>query len=68
MRGVLLGALAYFVMPIDIIPDVFAMVGFSDDIAVLTAAFAMVSGQIRPGTTKRPTAFSPTGRKNMKTI
>jgi len=46
-RGILLGALAYFVMPFDLIPDVLAMVGFSDDIAVLTAAFAAISGQIK---------------------
>ncbi|KQV73165.1 YkvA family protein [Rhizobium sp. Root1220] len=48
VRGVLLAALAYFVMPIDMIPDVFAVIGFSDDIAVFTAAFAMVSRHIRP--------------------
>lgn len=46
-RGILLGALAYFVMPFDVIPDVLAVVGFSDDIAVLTAAFAAISGQIK---------------------
>jgi uncharacterized membrane protein YkvA (DUF1232 family) len=46
-RGILLGALAYFVLPFDLIPDVLAMVGFSDDIAVLTAAFAAISGQIK---------------------
>ena len=46
-RGILLGALAYFVLPLDFIPDVLAMVGFSDDIAVLTAAFAAISGQIK---------------------
>ena len=46
-RGILLGALAYFVMPFDLIPDVLAMVGFSDDIAVLTAALAAISGQIK---------------------
>jgi uncharacterized membrane protein YkvA (DUF1232 family) len=46
-RGILLGALAYFVLPFDFVPDVFALVGFSDDIAVLTAAFAAISGQIK---------------------
>jgi uncharacterized membrane protein YkvA (DUF1232 family) len=48
VRGILLAALAYFVMPVDIIPDIFAVIGFSDDIAVLSAAFAMVRGNIRP--------------------
>jgi uncharacterized membrane protein YkvA (DUF1232 family) len=47
VRGILLAALAYFVMPFDIIPDFFAVIGFTDDAAVLTAAFAMVSAHIR---------------------
>jgi uncharacterized membrane protein YkvA (DUF1232 family) len=49
VRGTLLAALAYFVLPVDIIPDVFVGIGFSDDIAVFSAAFAMVSRHIRPG-------------------
>lgn len=47
VRGILLAALAYFVLPIDGIPDILAVVGFSDDIAVLTAAFAAIRGHIR---------------------
>jgi uncharacterized membrane protein YkvA (DUF1232 family) len=47
VRGILLAALAYFVLPLDGIPDFFAVVGFSDDIAVLTAAFAAIRGHIR---------------------
>ncbi|MFC3072285.1 YkvA family protein [Shinella pollutisoli] len=47
VRGILLAALAYFVLPLDGIPDVFALVGFSDDVAVLTAAFAAIRGHIR---------------------
>jgi len=47
VRGILLAALAYFVMPFDIIPDFLAVIGYSDDIAVLTVAFQMVSGHIR---------------------
>ncbi|MFQ6158086.1 YkvA family protein [Sinorhizobium meliloti] len=46
-RGILLAALGYFVLPIDFVPDMLAMIGFSDDIAVLTAAFAAISGQIK---------------------
>ncbi|OAP38960.1 hypothetical protein AU381_07535 [Sinorhizobium glycinis] len=46
-RGILLAALAYFVLPLDFVPDVLAAVGFSDDVAVLTAAFAAISGQIK---------------------
>jgi uncharacterized membrane protein YkvA (DUF1232 family) len=47
VRGILLAALAYFVLPLDGIPDVLMLVGFSDDIAVLTAAFAAIRGHIR---------------------
>jgi len=45
-RGILLAALAYFVMPVDMVPDFIAGVGFTDDIAVLTAAFAALKGDI----------------------
>lgn len=46
-RGILLAALAYFVLPFDVVPDIFAVIGFSDDIAVLTAALAMIRTHIR---------------------
>ena len=37
-KAVLLAALGYFVLPVDTIPDVILGLGFTDDIAVLTAA------------------------------
>lgn len=46
VRGVLLAGLAYFVLPVDFVPDFFALVGFSDDLAVLAAAFRMIQGHI----------------------
>jgi uncharacterized membrane protein YkvA (DUF1232 family) len=46
VRGVLLAALAYFVMPLDFLPDMFVLVGFTDDVAVLAAAFRMIQGHI----------------------
>lgn len=45
-RGIILAALAYFVMPIDIVPDFIAGFGFTDDIAVLTAAIAAVGNAL----------------------
>ena len=39
IRATLFGALAYFVMPFDVIPDFFLGLGFTDDAAVLVAAF-----------------------------
>ena len=47
-RGTLLAALAYFVMPADMIPDFIVGLGFTDDVAVLTAAFAAIRGHITP--------------------
>lgn len=47
-RGILLAALAYFVLPIDVIPDFLFGIGFTDDIAVMWAAFRAVRGNIKP--------------------
>jgi len=48
VRGVLLAAAAYFVMPADLIPDFIAGIGFTDDAAVLATAIGVVSGHIKP--------------------
>src|ERR1043165_3241195 len=48
VKAVLMGALAYFVLPIDVIPDFIAGFGFTDDAAVLYAAIRSVAGSIRP--------------------
>lgn len=37
-RAVLYGALAYFILPTDAVPDIVPIVGFSDDLAALGAA------------------------------
>lgn len=47
-RGILIAALAYFVLPIDIVPDMLLGIGFTDDIAVLLTAFNAVRGNVRP--------------------
>ena len=39
----LLGALAYFILPFDFIPDMMPVLGFTDDAAVLATAIRMVS-------------------------
>jgi uncharacterized membrane protein YkvA (DUF1232 family) len=46
VRGLLLAALAYFVMPFDAVPDIFAFVGYTDDIAVLATALRIIQGHI----------------------
>ena len=45
-KGVLVGALAYFVLPIDLLPDLMLGMGFTDDLAVLLAAFKVVTTHV----------------------
>ncbi|MGJ4890312.1 YkvA family protein [Bradyrhizobium sp. HKCCYLR20261] len=44
----LLGAIAYFVLPFDFVPDVLPILGFTDDAAVLATAIRMVTSNITP--------------------
>ncbi len=46
-KGILLAALAYFIMPIDIIPDFLAGLGFTDDMAVLATAISLIKTHIK---------------------
>lgn len=48
VQAALLGALAYFVLPFDFMPDMLPVLGFGDDAAVLVTALRMVSSHIRP--------------------
>jgi uncharacterized membrane protein YkvA (DUF1232 family) len=48
VRGILLAALAYFVLPTDFIPDFIFGLGFTDDVAVLTAAITAIRSHITP--------------------
>src|SRR5262249_185244 len=47
VKAALVGALAYFVLPFDAIPDALPLVGFTDDAAVLLTALRMVAGHMR---------------------
>ena len=48
VRGMLLAALAYFVLPSDTVPDILVGIGFSDDAAVLLATITLVRSHISP--------------------
>jgi uncharacterized membrane protein YkvA (DUF1232 family) len=39
----IVAALAYFVMPIDLLPDLIPITGLTDDVAVLVAVYNAVS-------------------------
>ena len=53
VKAVLMGAVAYFVVPSDMIPDFIAGVGFIDDGAVLSMAVAAVRRHITPAHRER---------------
>jgi|SRR5262245_6224597 len=48
VKAALVGALAYFVLPSDLVPDILPALGFADDAAVLAAALRMVADHVRP--------------------
>ncbi len=47
-KGIIFGALGYFVLPTDMLPDFIFAIGFTDDIAVLTAAIGAVRAHVTP--------------------
>ncbi len=57
VRGVLMGAIGYFIVPTDMIPDFIATLGFTDDAAVLGLAIASVSRHIKPEHENKARAF-----------
>lgn len=42
-KSVIYGALAYFILPADAIPDLIPLTGYADDLGALAAAVGMVS-------------------------
>ena len=47
VRAAAFGALAYFVLPTDLVPDFLLAVGFGDDAAILLSAISMMRTHIR---------------------
>ncbi|MFN3512528.1 MAG: YkvA family protein [Phenylobacterium sp.] len=47
-KALMMAGLAYFVLPTDAIPDVLAVVGFTDDAAVVAAMLALVGRNLKP--------------------
>jgi uncharacterized membrane protein YkvA (DUF1232 family) len=48
VQAALLGAIAYFILPFDFIPDMLPVLGFTDDAAVLATALRLVASHITP--------------------
>ncbi|HEY2495237.1 MAG TPA: YkvA family protein [Paenibacillus sp.] len=56
-KGIAFGALAYFVSPIDAIPDVIIGLGFTDDAALIAAGIRAISGQVTDEHRNKSEAF-----------
>ena len=48
VQAALLGAIAYFILPFDFIPDMLPVLGFTDDAAVLATTIRLVATHITP--------------------
>jgi uncharacterized membrane protein YkvA (DUF1232 family) len=48
VKATLIGAIAYFILPADAVPDMLPMLGFTDDAAMLAAAVRMVADHVTP--------------------
>ncbi len=56
-------AVAYLLMPVDLVPDVIPLIGWLDDLGVLTAAGAFISREVRRHSgAAHGAAPSPSGR------
>ena len=47
-KTVIIGALGYFILPVDAIPDFTPVIGYADDVGVLVAALGIVAAHIKP--------------------
>ena len=47
-RAAILGALGYFISPIDTLPDLIPGIGYTDDLTVIAAALVTVASHITP--------------------
>ena len=48
VKGLIVGALGYFVFPFDAVPDVLPIVGWLDDAGVIMAALATIRAYVKP--------------------
>ena len=47
-KMIIIGALGYFILPVDLIPDFIPVAGFTDDAAALIACLKTVSENVTP--------------------
>ena len=56
-KSIILGTLGYFILPLDAIPDLLPIIGFSDDLTALVSATAMIWAHIKPEHTNKAKGF-----------
>ncbi|MDP3486393.1 MAG: YkvA family protein [Bacillota bacterium] len=52
-KGIIMGALGYFIFPLDAIADIIPVLGYADDIGVLLLALAAVAVHVSPETKQK---------------
>ncbi len=45
---IIVGALGYFILPMDAIPDISPLIGFTDDLGAILTAYEMVKTHVKP--------------------
>lgn len=62
-KRLVLGVLGYFIMPIDVIPDLGFLIGYTDDLGVLSFALVTIAGyvnaEVRANARERLTTWFP---------
>lgn len=48
VKGGIIAVLGYFISPIDLIPDIIPVVGYSDDLAVIVGELATIANYVTP--------------------
>ena len=47
VKGLIVGALGYFILPLDVVPDFLPVLGWLDDAGVIAGVLATIRGQVR---------------------
>lgn len=63
-RALVLAALVYFINPLDAIPDVLPLLGYTDDIALMAFTLEWLSSLITPDTKQRAKELMPWDKKS----
>ena len=58
-RAAIIGALGYFICPVDAVPDILPFVGFLDDIAVMSAVLATLEDLVSPFVSAQAESMMP---------